>query len=128
MSGQSQPGAVTKPITDLRVARAMRAVQAAPGRRWSVRELGKVAGASRASLARLFQRATGMSPKRWLTAQRLQQAAVLLQTGEETLSEIARQVGYVSEFAFSRAFKRHFGIAPARYRQALSPAPTRCAA
>jgi AraC-like DNA-binding protein len=114
------------PVTDLRVARAMRAVQAAPGRRWSVRELGKVAGASRASLARLFQRTTGMSPKRWLTAQRLQQAAVLLQTGEQTLSEIAQQVGYVSEFAFSRAFKRHFGVAPARYREACSP--TRCAA
>ena len=128
MSGQGREGVVEKPITDLRVARAMRAVQAEPGRRWSVRELAKVAGASRASLARLFQRSTGISPKRWLTAQRLQQAAVLLQMGDETLAEIAQQVGYVSEFAFSRAFKRHFGIAPARYRQALSPAPTRCAA
>jgi AraC-like DNA-binding protein len=122
--GRKDEGAM--PVTDLRVARAMRQVLAAPGRRWSVRELGKVAGASRASLTRLFQRATGMSPKRWLTVQRLQQAAVFLQTGEQTLSEIAQQVGYVSEFAFSRAFKRHFGIAPARYRQAGSP--TRCAA
>lgn len=130
MSGQRPLSKSThepaEPVTDLRVARAMRAVRAEPARAWRVRELAKLAGASRASFARLFQRATGTSPKRWLTAQRLEQAAVLLRRGDETLAEIAAQVGYVSEFAFSRAFKRHHGIAPARYRQAASP--VRCAA
>jgi transcriptional regulator GlxA family with amidase domain len=128
MSGQRPVSPPSEPVTDLRIIRAMRAVQAEPARRFSVRELAKLAGASRASFARLFQRATGMSPQRWLTAQRLERAAQLLHNSDATLAEIAVQVGYVSEFAFSRAFKRRHGVAPARYRQELSGAPLRCAA
>jgi transcriptional regulator GlxA family with amidase domain len=128
MSGQRPVSQPSEPVTDLRVIRAMRAVQAEPARRFSVRELARLAGASRASFARLFQRATGMSPKRWLTAQRLEHAAQLLHESDVTLAEIAVQVGYVSEFAFSRAFKRHHGVAPARYRQARSGSLLRCAA
>ena len=64
---------------DLRVARVLRALRAEPARAWRVRELAKLAGASRASFVRLFRAATGTSPKRWLTAYRLEQAASLLQ-------------------------------------------------
>jgi AraC-like DNA-binding protein len=112
---------------DLRVARALKALEAEPARRWKVRELAKVAGASRATFMRLFQAATGSSPKRWLTAFRLEQAAQLLASGEPTVAHVAAHVGYVSEFAFSRAFKRRFGVPPARYRE-QGCAVLRCAA
>jgi transcriptional regulator GlxA family with amidase domain len=113
-------------VLDLRVARALGALESELARRWNVRSLAKLAGASRATFGRLFRAATGTSPKRWLTARRLERAAVLLVTTDATLAEIALQVGYASEFALSRAFKRHHGVAPARHRQS---SPTlRCAA
>jgi transcriptional regulator GlxA family with amidase domain len=118
--------APTSTVVDLRVARALRAVDADPARAWRVPELAKLAGASRATFARLFHAATGTSPKRWLAARRLAHAATLLSATESTLAEIAAQVGYVSEFSLSRAFKRRYGIAPAHYRQASGP--IRCAA
>ena len=117
-----------KPIVvDLRVVRALRAVQAQPERHWQVRDLAKLAGASRASLARLFQAETGTSPQRYLRAVRLAEAARLLATGGETLARIASRVGYQSEFALSRAFKRHYGVAPSRYRR-QSSVTLRCVA
>ena len=114
-------------VVDLRVARAMRALENDPARSWTMRELAKLAGASRASLVRLFHAATGTSPKRWLTAHRLERAARLLGRPEPTVAEVAARVGYVSEFAFSRAFKRRFGVPPSRFRE-HSPATLRCAA
>lgn len=114
-------------VVDLRVARVLKAVRDEPARRFTVRELAKLAGASRASFARLFRSATGESPQRWLRARRLEQTAALLVGSDEPLSRIATRVGYVSEFALSRAFKRHYGVAPARYRQ-QSSLTLRCAA
>jgi AraC-like DNA-binding protein len=111
---------------DLRVARVLRALRAEPARAWRVRELAKLAGASRASFVRLFRAATGTSPKRWLTAYRLEQAASLLQHSDQTLAVVAAHVGYATEFALSRAFKRRFGVSPARYRE--QRAQIRCAA
>lgn len=114
-------------VVDLRIVRALRALEQKPEERWTVPRLAKLAGASRASFVRLFRAATGTSPKRWLSARRLERTARLLVTTDQTLHEIARRVGYESEFSLSRAFKRHYGIAPARYRQLSSFAP-RCAA
>lgn len=114
-------------VVDLRVARVLKAAVAEPSRRFTVRDLARLAGASRASFVRLFRSATGESPQRWLRARRLEQAAALLVGSEETLARIASRVGYVSEFALSRAFKRHYGVAPARYRQ-QSSLTLRCAA
>ena len=111
---------------DLRVARALKAMREAPAAAWSVSRLAKLSGASRASFSRLFQRATGKSPKRWLREHRLELAAARLVSTNETLAELATHVGYVSEFALSRAFKRYHGVAPARYREGALT--LRCAA
>jgi transcriptional regulator GlxA family with amidase domain len=113
-------------VIDLRIARVLRAVQAEPQRRFSVRELAKLAGASRASFVRLFQAATGSSPQRWLTERRLERAKALLAQGSSTLARVAAEVGYRSEFSFSRAFKRRYGQSPQHFRQ--GQAPIRCAA
>jgi transcriptional regulator GlxA family with amidase domain len=113
-------------VTDLRIARVLRAVDAEPQRRFSVRELAKLAGASRASFVRLFQAATGSSPQRFLTERRLERAKELLAQSSSTLSRVAADVGYQSEFSFSRAFKRRYGQSPLHFRQ--GHAPIRCAA
>lgn len=113
-------------VTDLRVARALKAMRDEPARAWDVRRLAKLAGASRACFARLFQRSMGKSPKRWLREHRLELAAVRLLATDETLAKVAAHVGYVSEFSLSRAFKRHYGIAPGEYR--AGSLTVRCAA
>lgn len=114
-------------VIDLRVARALRAMQQEPARNFRVRELARIAGASRATFARLFLAATGRSPIRYLTERRLERAATLLVTTPAPLAHIAEQVGYTSEFALSRAFKRLHGVPPSRYRAGGST-PIRCAA
>lgn len=114
-------------VVDLRVARVLKAVKAEPARRFTVKDLAKLAGASRACFVRLFRAATGESPQRWLRARRLEQAAQLLLRGDERLATIAARVGYASEFALSRAFKRKYGVAPALFRQ-QSSLTLRCAA
>jgi transcriptional regulator GlxA family with amidase domain len=113
-------------VVDLRVARALAALRREPARPFRVRELAKLAGASRSNFARLFQAATGRSPIRYLAERRLELAARLLRTTSEPLARIARETGYASEFSLSRAFKRHFGVAPARYRASFGQ--IRCAA
>ncbi|HET9929721.1 MAG TPA: helix-turn-helix domain-containing protein [Polyangiaceae bacterium] len=87
-----------------------------------VSALAKAVGVSRAAFARRFVRATGFSPLRFLHTLRLERAAQLLVETDLTLSDIASRVGYVSEFAFSRAFKRHRGLPPSVFRRS-SAAP-----
>jgi AraC-like DNA-binding protein len=104
-------------VADAYVARALGAMKADPARRWTVASLSRVAGLSRAPFARRFKRATGTSPLRWLTAHRLGIARSRLLEGGATLAAIAGAIGYRSEFALSRAFKRHYGMAPAFVRR-----------
>ncbi len=117
-------------VRDLRVERALGAMEREPARRWTVGDLAKVAGLSRAAFARAFRAATGSTPHAALSATRMTQAAELLSQSSLGLAEIAARVGYASEFALSRAFKRHFGMAPAVFRRSLRSATDtlRCAA
>jgi len=115
------------PVIDIRVARVLRALRADPARAWRVRELTKIAGASRASLSRLFRITLGVSPKRWLTELRLEEAARLLARHQQPVADVALRVGYLSVFSFSRAFKRKYGASPAHYRRDTGGA-VRCAA
>lgn len=117
MSRERSNLATFAPVIDLRVARVLRALRADPGRAWRVRELTKIAGASRASLSRLFRATFGVSPKRWLTTLRLEEAARLLVGQQEPVAEVALRVGYQSVFSFSRAFKRKYGASPVHYRR-----------
>jgi len=127
MSGQRSSLLVPSPVIDLRLARVLRALKAEPARPWKVRELAKLAGASRASLVRLFHASTGLAPKQWLAELRLELAARLLVEEAPPLAEVALRVGYQSVFSFSRAFKRRYGVPPAHYRR-YAATPLRCAA
>lgn len=102
---------------DRYVEKAIAAMKSSPTQRWTVSMLAKVAGLSRAPFARRFHRATGTSPRRWLTAHRLDIARRRLVESSVGLAMIADDIGYATEFAFAKAFKRRFGLAPGIYRR-----------
>jgi transcriptional regulator GlxA family with amidase domain len=87
-------------------------------RAWSVEELAREAGLSRSGLADRFTRVIGVAPIHYLADWRLQVAGQKLRDFSDPLARIAEQVGYESEAAFSRAFKKKFGAAPAAWRRA----------
>jgi AraC-like DNA-binding protein len=88
-----------------------------PACAWTLAKLARLSGASRSVLGERFTELLGESPLTYLARWRLQVAARLLQTTAQTALQIAIDVGYGSESAFNRAFKREFGIPPARYRR-----------
>jgi AraC-like DNA-binding protein len=92
-------------------------------RPWTLDELAARSGVSRATLTRRFTLLIGRPPLTYLRHQRMELAARRLRESDETLSVIAKRIGYTSEFAFSRAFSRTFGMAPGRYRAANAAGP-----
>jgi AraC-like DNA-binding protein len=85
-----------------------------------VGELAVGIGVSRSLLTQRFARFLGQPPLTYLAHWRLQLAAKLLHTTQKTVIEVAFDVGYESEAAFNRAFKREFGLPPAQYRHKLT--------
>jgi AraC-like DNA-binding protein len=83
---------------------------------WTLDDLAGEVGTSRSILAERFSGLLGESPLRYLARWRLQLAARLLQVSRKTIVQIASEVGYESEAAFNRAFKREFGLPPGQYR------------
>jgi transcriptional regulator GlxA family with amidase domain len=102
---------------DPHVARAITAMKAEPSRRWTVAALARIGGLSRAAFARRFTRTIGMGPRAWLTEHRLRIAQTRLVATDDGLAAIADEVGYACEFAFAKAFKRLFGVAPGLFRR-----------
>lgn len=105
-------------FADPAVAAALRAVHEEPARSWTVPDLSEVAGVSRATLARRFTATVGEPPLAYVTRWRMLTAARLLRDTDGALGSVARKVGYTSEFAFAKAFKREYGLAPGQYRRA----------
>ncbi|WP_329252097.1 AraC family transcriptional regulator [Actinoallomurus sp. NBC_01490] len=111
-------------LRDPTLAAALEALHADPARPWRLQDLAATAGLSRATLARRFTSLTGQSPMAYVAWWRMAVAARLLRDSDLSLPEIARRVGYGSPYAFAHAFKRHFGVAPGRYRAADQTAAT----
>ncbi|MET0387703.1 MAG: AraC family transcriptional regulator [Polyangiales bacterium] len=99
------------------VQRAIRLLREDLAARWTVTRLARKVGLSRPVFARRFVQSTGVSPARYLTRERMQRAAQLLRDTPWTLAQVASRVGYDSEFAFNRAFKRHHHVAPGTFRR-----------
>ncbi|MCP2342740.1 AraC family transcriptional regulator [Actinomadura rupiterrae] len=112
------PGGWASAITDPAISAALAALHEEPGRLWTVQELGSRAGLSRSAFAERFTGLVGEPPLTYLTWWRMTTAARLLLESDAPLSAVAAQVGYQSEFAFAKAFKREYGLAPGRYRRA----------
>jgi AraC family transcriptional regulator, alkane utilization regulator len=102
--------------------RALGLMHGQPDKAWNVEDLASEIGTSRAVLAERFERYLQESPIRYLTKWRLQLAAKLLSSTDLSIGEIAGRVGYSSEEAFSRAFKRILGTAPSSWRAAVAAA------
>jgi AraC-like DNA-binding protein len=101
---------------DPALGRALAAIHAEPARAWTLAELAKGAGLSRSVFAERFARLLDVTPLGYLARWRMQLAARLLETTDDTVMQVALSVGYESEAAFARAFKREFACPPARYR------------
>lgn len=103
-------------LSDPQIARVLRLIHAEPKRNWTVAQLGKEAGISRSALAERFSALVGESPMRYLAGWRMQLAKRLLREGGQGIAAIAAEVGYESEAAFNRAFRRLVGQPPATWR------------
>lgn len=113
-------------VADPVLGRVLALMHAEPDRKWSNEELARRAATSRSVLDERFRRFLGKSPMRYLTEWRMQVASDLLRSTGMKLGEIAERCGYGSEEAFSRAFHRHVGAPPAKWRAnglAAEPAP-----
>jgi AraC-like DNA-binding protein len=116
---ETLPAAQTGWLSGLRdavVGQALAAVHAQPGEPWTVESLARAAGASRSVLAERFTEMVGQPPMQYLALWRMQLAARLLADGG-AVAEVGRAVGYDSEAAFSRAFKKLVGQAPGTWRR-----------
>ena len=109
LAGAADPG----------VGRALAQMHQRPAHGWTLEELAEVAGVSRSTLAERFARYLGQGPMAYLADWRLELAAESLRTTSRSVLDIAGDVGYESEAAFNRAFKRRFTLPPARYRKSL---------
>jgi AraC-like DNA-binding protein len=103
-------------LRDRQVGRALSLLHARPTRDWTLEELAKGVGVSRSSLAGRFTALVGIPPMHYLQKWRLQIAATRLSEGRGSIAAIAADIGYESEAAFSRAFKKHVGLPPAEWR------------
>ena len=104
-------------LRDRFVGRALSLLHTQPAHAWTVDELARNVGLSRSALAQRFSDFLGQPPMQYLARWRLQIAAQQLRDGEKSLADVAEHVGYDSEAAFNRAFKREFGMPPASWRR-----------
>ena len=105
-------------LRDTLLAPALAQLHADPQRKWTVTDLAASAAVSRSVLDERFRHVLGRSPIRYLTDWRMHVAEDLLISTDHSVAAIARQVGYDSEEAFSRAFKRSHGLPPSQWRAA----------
>lgn len=103
-------------LRDPLVGKALSLLHAKPARNWTIEELGREAGASRSVLAERFAELVGVPPMHYLAKWRMQIASELLTAGNDNMANIAAAIGYESEGAFSRAFKKMIGVPPSRWR------------
>ncbi|ARZ66166.1 AraC family transcriptional regulator [Streptomyces albireticuli] len=118
---EAQPAAAAEgwaaALGDPAVAPALAAVHDDPSAPWTVEALAERAGLSRAAFARRFTTLVGEPPMAYLTRWRMTTAAELLRESDAPLTVVAARTGYSSEFAFAKAFKRAYGLAPGVYRR-----------
>ena len=104
-------------LRDPYVGRALQQLHAAPDRDWTVEALGRAVGLSRSALVERFSALVGQPPMTYLTNWRIQLATQLLRDSHASVAAIGARVGYASEAAFNRAFRRAVGLPPATWRR-----------
>ena len=104
-------------VRDSFVAHALALLHNDPARPWTIADLARQVGLSRSRLAERFRHFLRESPMAYLAQWRLRLGAEILQTSDDSVAQVAATVGYGSEAAFNRAFKREFASPPAAFRQ-----------
>ena len=110
-------------LRDEQVGRALTSINREPERDWTVASLAKEVGMSRSAFSARFTSLVGESAMRYLTRWRMQLARTHLRETSEPLTVLAGRLGYQSEAAFCRAFKRVFGAPPGSVRRTGAPPP-----
>lgn len=113
---ESSDGAGLQALSDPQIAAAIELIHGQPERAWSVGGVAAEVSLSRSAFSARFRKLVGESPSSYIARAHLAHAATLLHTTDASLAEIAGRAGYGSEFSFSKAFKRVFGISPGAYR------------
>jgi AraC-like DNA-binding protein len=103
-------------LKDSQIGRALALLHGDVGTDWTTDRLAREVSMSRSAFNERFTALVGMPPIKYLTQWRLQLAKEKLRDGREAIAQIAHAIGYESEVAFNRAFKREFGLPPARWR------------
>ena len=116
--GRSEKSPFVQALSDKQIARALGQLHAHPETPWTLASLAESIGLSRAALAKRFKKLTGVPMFDYLTRVRMQRARELLRETRLPLYEVASRVGYESDLAFTRTFKKHAGTTPTRYRKA----------
>ena len=109
-------------IFDPKIGDALKAMHERVENPWTVETLAASAGMSRSAFALKFKELLGETPLAYLTDWRMYKATGLLQEDDRKLFEVAKSVGYDSDAAFSKAFKRVLGVAPREYRRSVMEA------
>jgi len=103
-------------LRDPHLSKALALIHDRPAHNWTVEALAKESALSRTVLAERFTKIVGMPPVHYLAKWRMQIASELLSAGKGNVASIAAEIGYESEAAFSRAFKKMIGVPPSAWR------------
>ena len=116
-----RPRSWLRGLTDPRIAAALAQIHRAPEQAWTLSQLASGAAMSRTAFAQRFRALVGKTPVSYLATWRMQKAAYFLEMGTMSIAEIAPRVGYASELAFAKAFRRLIGIPPGAYARQHVP-------
>lgn len=106
-------------LSDPQISRALTVIHDHPEKPWTLESIAAEAGMSRAALARRFKDLIGRGVFQYLTEHRMQKARELLKDPRLRLYAVANRVGYESDLAFTKVFKKHTGLTPTQYRKSL---------
>jgi AraC-like DNA-binding protein len=103
-------------LADPKIGQSLRLIHEAPQREWTVDSLAGAVSMSRSAFAARFAELVGESPLRYITAWRMKKATHMLLRGDP-IAAIAQAVGYDTDAAFGKAFKKHIGTTPGEFRR-----------
>jgi AraC-like DNA-binding protein len=115
----AEAGGWLRALEDPQIGTVLREIHERPAHPWTVEGMAKVGGMSRSSFAARFRGLVGEGPLAYLTRWRMHIATRMITEGRESLSAIAGAVGYETDGAFGKAFKRHVGETPGVYRRRM---------
>ena len=110
-------------IADRYIGKALQLIHEQPEHPWTLGALGRHVGLGRSAFAARFTRLVGQPVYRYLVARRMDEAALMLESGDAAIAQIATRVGYETTTAFSKVFKQHYSFSPGRYRARSGTAP-----